>query len=184
MVAPAAAPTAGDALVGAGVITVGAGWPRCCIACCIMPGIIMPNPAPMPIPMAPGPVPASPPSAILAILLAAWYIVKACKSPTAPMLLRASMARCTSSGGVMALMKKSTSSRPYLPNSSLTLIRVPAAISSNLLGKSSMPILDVPNRSVIRATIRSFKNDVTSSVENLPWVPTSSLINSGESTIR
>ena len=38
-------------------------------------------------------------------------------SPIAPIELRASIAFCTSSGGVIALMKNSTSSRPYLPNS-------------------------------------------------------------------
>ncbi len=73
------------------------------------------------------------------------------------MLLRASIAFCTSSGGVMALMKKSTSSSPYLANSSATLARVPAAISSNFDGKSSIDTADVPSRSVIAETIRSFK---------------------------
>ena len=63
--------------------------------------------------------------------------MKAFKSPIAPIALRWSIAFCTSSGGVIALMKKSTSSMPYLPNSSATFARVPAAISSYLLGRSS-----------------------------------------------
>ena len=40
----------------------------------------------------------------------------------------------------MALIKKSTSSRPYLPNSSETLARVPEAISSYLAARSRMLI--------------------------------------------
>ena len=56
--------------------------------------------------------------------------MKAFKSPTAPIELRASMACCTSSGGVMALMKKSTSSRPYLLKSAATLARAADAICS------------------------------------------------------
>ena len=155
------------------------------IACWIMPGIIMPKPAPMPMPMAPPAMPPPPPcSASLVMLLAAWNFMKAFRSPTAPIALRASMAFCTSSGGVMALMKKSTSSRPYLANSSATFARVPAATSSYFAGRSSRPIFSVPSRSASRATIRSRRYELTASVVYLPCVPTSVLISSGESATR
>ena len=72
----------------------------------------------------------------------------------------------------MELIKKSTSSRPYLPNSSLTLTRVAAAISSNLAGRSSIAMLSVPSRSVMRETIKSLRKEATSSVVYLPCVPT------------
>ena len=158
------------------------------IACWSIPGIIIPNPAPIPMPIAPAPIPppAPPPpcSASLAMLLAAWNFMKAFRSPTAPIALRASIAFCTSSGGVMALMKKSTNSRPYLENSSDTFARVPEATSSYFAGRSSRLIPSVPSRSASRATIKSFMYELTASVVYLPWVPTNVFINSGESTTR
>ena len=125
----------------------------------------------MPIAPPEPPLPAC--SASFDMLWAAWNFMKAFRSPTAPIELRASMAFCTSSGGVIALTKKSTSSRPYLSNSSLTFARQPAAISSYFAGRSSRLKPSVPKRSVRRATIISRRNAVTSSVVYLPWVPTS-----------
>ena len=94
------------------------------------------------------------------------------RSPIAPIELRASIAFCTSSGGVIALMKKSTSSRPYLRE----LLAIFGA--SRRRSRRTSPadragsICDVASKSVSRETIRSLRNDVISSVVYLPCVPT------------
>ena len=88
----------------------------------------MPMPAPSPSPAA---LPASPGLfAAASIPRAALKAMYLCMSPIAPMPARSSIIFCTSSGGVMAPIRKSTSSRPYLPKSSATRPLSPPASSS------------------------------------------------------
>ncbi len=93
------------------------GWPPA-IAPWIICGIIMPIPAPRPRLAAPPPSPGF--WAAASIPRAALKAMYCCMLPMAPMPARSSIIFWTSSGGVIAPIRKSTSSMPYLPKSSAT----------------------------------------------------------------